>query len=118
MNVHKMKILSLLMVSFISWQARAESVCPEWSEERMSGEMHLLEKQLDQWNIAYHQQGISPIADDIYDQLQDKLHRWRLCLGLPDKTDNRPIPGNGKMLHPVAHTGLKNLKMKLHSLVG
>lgn len=60
MNVHKMKILSLLMVSFISWQARAESVCPEWSEERMSGEMHLLEKQLDQWNIAYHQQGISP----------------------------------------------------------
>lgn len=27
MNVHKMKILSLLMVSFISWQIRAESVC-------------------------------------------------------------------------------------------
>ncbi|HFR4115479.1 TPA: NAD-dependent DNA ligase LigB [Yersinia enterocolitica] len=110
MNVRKIKILSLLMVSFISWQAKAESVCPEWSEERMSGEMHLLEKQLDQWNVTYHQQGISPIADDIYDQLQDKLHRWRLCLGLPDKTDNRLIPGDGKMLHPVAHTGLKKLK--------
>ena len=110
MNVHKMKILSLLMVSFISWQARAESVCPEWPEEKMSGEIHLLEKQLGQWNAAYHQQGISPISDDIYDQLQDKLHRWRLCIGLPDKTDNTLILGNGKMRHPVAHTGLKKLK--------
>lgn len=110
MNVHKIKILSLFMVSFISWQVRAEFVCPEWSEERMSGEIHLLEKQLNQWSVAYHQQGISPIADDIYDQLQDKLHRWRLCLGLTDKTDNRLIPGNGKMLHPVAHTGLKKLQ--------
>lgn len=110
MSVHKMKILSLLMVSFISWQARAESVCHEWSEERMSREIHLLENQLKQWNVAYHQQGISPIADEIYDQLQDKLHRWRLCHGLPDSTNNRLIPGNGKMLHPVAHTGLKKLK--------
>ncbi len=72
----KLKILSLLILGFINWGARAESVCPEWSEERMSGEINLLEKQLFQWDLAYHQQGISLLSDNIYDQLQDKLHGW------------------------------------------
>ena len=110
MNMHKMKILILLMVSFISWQVRAESICPEWSEERISGEIHLLEKQIAQWDVAYHQQGTSPIADEIYDQLQDKLHSWQTCHGISDKPSNTLILGNAKIAHPIAHTGLKKLK--------
>ncbi|MGE4801501.1 NAD-dependent DNA ligase LigB [Yersinia hibernica] len=106
----KLKILSLLIVGFINWNANAGPICPEWPEERMSGEINLLEKQLRQWDVAYHQQGISPLSDDIYDQLQDKLHGWRSCHGLPDKTNNTLIPGNGKTPHPIAHTGLKKLK--------
>ncbi|CNH90255.1 NAD-dependent DNA ligase LigB [Yersinia thracica] len=106
----KLKILSLLTFGFINLGARAESVCPEWSEERMSGEINLLDKQLLQWDLAYHQQGISLLSDNIYDQLQDKLHGWRLCHGLPDTKNSTLIAGNGKSPHPVAHTGLKKLK--------
>ncbi|WP_145554441.1 NAD-dependent DNA ligase LigB [Yersinia canariae] len=106
----KLKILSLLIVGFINWNAIAEPICPEWSGERISGEINLLEKQLRQWDAAYYQQGISLLPDDIYDQLQNKLHGWRSCHGLPDRTNNILIPGNGKTPHPVAHTGLKKLK--------
>ncbi|CQJ59200.1 NAD-dependent DNA ligase LigB [Yersinia rohdei] len=110
MRVQNIKILALLIVGFITWEVRAKPVCPEWSEKRASDEINILVKQLNQLDVAYHQQGISLLDDDIYDQLQDKLHGWRECLGLPDKANNTLIPGDGKLLHPVAHTGLKKLK--------
>ncbi|CNL84823.1 NAD-dependent DNA ligase LigB [Yersinia kristensenii] len=106
----KLKILILLIVGFINGGARAESVCTKWSEERMSGEINLLEKRLFLWDVAYHQQGISLLPDNVYDQLQDKLHGWRSCHGLPDKKNSTLIASNGKSPHPVAHTGLKKLK--------
>ncbi len=110
MRVQNIKILALLIVGFITWEVRAKPVCPEWSEKRASDEINILVKQLNQLDVAYHQQGISLLDDDIYDQLQDKLHGWRECLGLPDKANNTLIPSDGKLLHPVAHTGLKKLK--------
>lgn len=110
MNVQNFKMLSLIIVGFIHWEVRAESICPEWSQRRISDEINLLDQQLNKWDIAYHQHGISLLDDNIYDQLQDKLRGWRECRGLPDTTNNRPIPGNEKQLHPVAHTGLKKLK--------
>ncbi|MFA3763026.1 NAD-dependent DNA ligase LigB [Yersinia sp. 2466 StPb PI] len=110
MSMLNLKIFVLLIVSFIHWSSRAEAICPEWPPERMSVEINSLKKQLDKWNVAYHQQGISVHADDVYDQLQEKLQLWQSCHLLPDKQENRLTPGNGKFLHPVAHTGLKKLK--------
>lgn len=98
------------MVSFISWSNSALSHCPAWSVERMSLEVNSLKKQLDKWDVAYHQQGVSLIADDIYDQLQDKLQGWRQCHRQFEDTENPRILGLGVFSHPVAHTGLKKLK--------
>ncbi|WP_186369487.1 NAD-dependent DNA ligase LigB [Yersinia bercovieri] len=104
------QILSLLMVGFMSWNTSAVSGCPEWSAERVSLEVNSLKKQLDKWDAAYHQQGVSLLEDDIYDQLQIKLQGWQVCGGQPDSTENKGVPGHGKFSHPVAHTGLKKLK--------
>ncbi|CNI96674.1 NAD-dependent DNA ligase LigB [Yersinia vastinensis] len=110
MNVQNLKILILLMMAFIHWEVRAGAVCPQWPQSRILREINLLEQQLNKWDVAYHQQGISLLDDDIYDQLRDKLHQWQTCRGRPDKANNILIPGNGSFPHPVAHTGLKKLK--------
>ncbi|AKP33728.1 NAD-dependent DNA ligase LigB [Yersinia aleksiciae] len=110
MNMSNIQILSLLMIGFISWGASAVSGCSEWSAERVSLEANSLQKQLDKWDAAYHQQGVSLLADDIYDQLQAKLQGWQACRGQPDDTESKRVPGHGKFSHPVAHTGLKKLK--------
>lgn len=111
MNILNLKIImSLLIYSFIVGPAWAESICPDWPAARATLEINALESQLGQWSVAYHQQGDSPVADDIYDQLQDKLHFWQSCLGLPGKTGKQSIPGKGQFPHPVAHTGLNKLK--------
>ncbi|MCB5318962.1 MULTISPECIES: NAD-dependent DNA ligase LigB [Yersinia] len=110
MHMSNLPILSFLMVSFISWSSSALSHCPAWSVERMSLEVSSLKQQLDKWDVAYHQQGVSLIADDIYDQLQDKLQGWRQCHRQSEDTENPRILGFGVFSHPVAHTGLKKLK--------
>ncbi|CNL19032.1 NAD-dependent DNA ligase LigB [Yersinia enterocolitica] len=110
MNMSNIQIASLLIMVLMSWGASATQGCPEWSTERVSLEVHSLQKQLDQWDAAYHQQGVSLLADDLYDQLQAKLQGWQVCHGQPDDTENRRVPGHGKFSHPVAHTGLKKLK--------
>ncbi len=94
----------------MSWGGSAAHGCPEWSTERVSLEVHSLQKQLDKWDAAYHQQGVSLLADDLYDQLQAKLQGWQVCGGQPDDTKSKRVPGQGKFSHPVAHTGLKKLK--------
>lgn len=110
MNMRNLKIVILLIVSFTHWAAGAGAACPEWPSERMSAEINTLKQQLDKWGVAYHQQGISLIADDVYDQLQEKLALWQSCHRLPENHGNTLIPGNGTFRHPVAHTGLKKLK--------
>ncbi|MDA5536728.1 NAD-dependent DNA ligase LigB [Yersinia mollaretii] len=110
MNMSNIQIVSLLIVGFMSWGGSAAHGCPEWSTERVSLEVHSLQKQLDKWDAAYHQQGVSLLADDLYDQLQAKLQGWQVCGGQPDDTKSKRVPGQGKFSHPVAHTGLKKLK--------
>ncbi|CNI45542.1 NAD-dependent DNA ligase LigB [Yersinia pekkanenii] len=110
MKIRNLKITNLLIWGCMMWGTRAVSACPEWAAQRMAVEINTLDNQLNKWDIAYHQQGNSPIADDVYDQLQDTLHRWQSCHLPPDKQGNKPILGKGQFLHPVAHTGLKKLK--------
>ncbi|CNH83792.1 NAD-dependent DNA ligase LigB [Yersinia aldovae] len=111
MNTQNLKVISLLILVCMTWGVRAESGCPEWTSDRMTLEIKELTKQLDKWDIAYHQQGHSPIADDAYDQLVAKLHQWQLCHLPHGKQENKqPILGDGQLSHPVAHTGLKKLK--------
>ncbi len=79
MNIENLKILSLIILGCMTWKAGAASGCPEWSSDRIALEINSLEKQLDKWDVAYHQQGNNLIADDVYDQLQAKLNLWQSC---------------------------------------
>lgn len=83
--------------------------CPEWQPERLRLEMKGLNSQLARWDEAYYRQGNSLIADEIYDGLLQQLQHWQRCTG--EVTAEHPLRGlpTGKLLHPVAQTGLHKL---------
>lgn len=82
--------------------------CPDWPPERASNEITALQNQIDTWDDSYHREGLSLVADELYDQSRAHLARWRQCF----KTDSSSDPlhtARGTMAHPVAHTGLDKL---------
>ena len=42
--------------------------CPDWPASRATAELGALAQQIAQWDDAYHNQGRSPVADELYDQ--------------------------------------------------
>ena len=86
----------------------ASADCPEPTEPTRA-EMSRLAERLQQWDRAYHEQGQSLVADDIYDQAKRQLQHWQRCHG--QLTTEYALPA-GKVAHPVAQTGLD----KIHSL--
>ena len=42
--------------------------CPDWSAQRAEGETAALAAQIAHWDDAYHRQGVSLVADELYDQ--------------------------------------------------
>lgn len=98
MNILNLKIIIFLLISniIVVGGAWATSTCPDWPATRIAVEINALEQQLDKWSAAYHQQGHSPVTDDIYDQLQDKLRVWQSCRGylIRQKASRSPAKGN------------------------
>lgn len=86
----------------------AGAACVEPTDQSRAEMAHLSE-QLQQWNQAYHEQGESLVADDIYDQAEQRLRHWQQCNGQP--ATDIPLPA-GRQPHPVAQTGLD----KIHDL--
>lgn len=82
--------------------------CPAWAPEEATARIEALQKQVDEWNLAYHRDGVSRVADELYDQAETRLQRWRLCFpGAPPQAAlTRP---GGPQSHPVAHTGVGKL---------
>lgn len=86
-----------------------QAICPVWSPSRANMEITQLENQLNLWDEAYYAQGKSLIEDSLYDSLQTRLLQWQRCF-TPSVAERQPIlPRNGKVIHPVAHTGVKKL---------
>ncbi|MEO8459264.1 MAG: NAD-dependent DNA ligase LigB [Dokdonella sp.] len=86
------------------------AACPDWASERADAELRALDSQLQAWDIAYHRDGVSPVADEIYDQARSRLQVWRGCF--PDHAQARANPlasARGSVRHPVAQTGLAKL---------
>ncbi|MDP3976774.1 MAG: NAD-dependent DNA ligase LigB [Pseudomonas sp.] len=84
--------------------------CPDWPEAQATREITALSAQVAAWDDAYHRQGVSLVADEVYDQTLAQLEQWRSCFAgigapLPD-----PLAGSaGRIAHPVAQTGLRKL---------
>ncbi|MEH2922125.1 NAD-dependent DNA ligase LigB [Samsonia erythrinae] len=86
----------------------AAAVCPDWDKQRAGKEIDALRQQLERWDDAYYTQGLSPIEDDVYDQLREQLNQWLRCFQAGTVAPVR-LPDEGKQQHPVAQTGLKKL---------
>ncbi|MBH3340672.1 NAD-dependent DNA ligase LigB [Pseudomonas mendocina] len=86
------------------------SLCPDWPASRAKTELSALGQQIAEWDDAYHNQGRSLVADEIYDQARKRLQSWHQCF--PGALDTLPEPlagSTGKLAHPVAQTGLRKL---------
>lgn len=84
------------------------ATCPDWLADRASSEVAALQQQIDRWDDAYHREGRSVIADELYDQSRLRLNQWRRCFKLPSPPE--PLrTASGPVAHPVAHTGLDKL---------
>lgn len=84
------------------------SQCPNWALTQAQREITTLQKQIDQWDDAYHREGRALIADELYDQSRLRLTQWRQCFKLPMAPDSLRT-ASGAIAHPIAHTGLDKL---------
>ncbi|WP_343576607.1 NAD-dependent DNA ligase LigB [Pseudomonas sp.] len=84
--------------------------CPQWTPEQAASEVQALQTQLAQWDDAYHRQGNSPVADELYDQARERLREWQSCFPqIPTAADAPLASSAGEARHPVVHTGLDKL---------
>jgi DNA ligase (NAD+) len=86
------------------------AACPDWQPGRARAELDGLARQIAEWDAAYHRQGRSPIADELYDQARERLAGWRGCFVGQAPAPADPLAGAaGKVAHPVPQTGLDKL---------
>lgn len=102
-----MRFSLLILLSFISLTAHAYQ-CPNWPDDRAEREITSLQTQINQWDDAYHREGRSLIADELYDQSRLRLSAWHQCFKLPASPDPMRT-ASGTVAHPIAHTGLEKL---------
>jgi DNA ligase (NAD+) len=101
----KAAIACLFLFSNPLWAA-----CPDWPAARAEREASALAEQIAAWDDAYHRQGRSLVADEIYDQANATLQHWRNCFPTIDlPLANALSTSSGPLRHPIAQTGLRKL---------
>ncbi|WP_089360898.1 NAD-dependent DNA ligase LigB [Pseudomonas segetis] len=84
--------------------------CPQWPAQQARAEISQLSRQIAEWDDAYHRQGISLIADELYDQALAKQQRWQRCFPFAAQDSGQPLAtSRGTIKHPIAQTGLNKL---------
>ena len=87
----------------------AQAQCPDWPTERAAAETRALERQLAEWDDAYHRQGVALVDDEIYDQARQRLQAWQACFGQSTGGADPLATAAGEVQHPIAQTGLDKL---------
>ncbi|WP_447754152.1 NAD-dependent DNA ligase LigB [Pseudomonas nicosulfuronedens] len=84
--------------------------CPDWTPEQAAEETGALRTQLGRWDDAYHRDGQSPVADELYDQARERLQQWQACFPPVRSEPEAPLASSaGEVRHPFVHTGLDKL---------
>ncbi|PJI46587.1 MAG: NAD-dependent DNA ligase LigB [Pseudomonas sp.] len=84
--------------------------CPDWTPEQAAEETGALRTQLGRWDDAYHRDGQSPVADELYDQARERLQQWQACFPQTLAAPEAPLASSaGEVRHPFVHTGLDKL---------
>ncbi|MGK7287756.1 hypothetical protein ACSPAB_22465 [Buttiauxella agrestis] len=71
--------------------------------------MGKLNEKLTEWDWAYYQQGTSIVSDATYDGLRSQFNEWQHCFNPAEQPQEPQLFTEGKVLHPIAHTGVKKL---------
>ncbi|HWH86716.1 MAG TPA: NAD-dependent DNA ligase LigB [Pseudomonas sp.] len=101
-----MRSLLVLMLIVVAHPTLAN--CPDWTVLKAQKEITALQNRIDQWDDAYHREGRSLIADELYDQSLLRLSEWRNCFNQPSPP--QPLrTASGAVAHPIPHTGLNKL---------
>lgn len=101
-----LRLLLVFLLAHIALAAHAN--CPNWPRPQAQREITTLQNQIDQWNDAYHREGRSLVADELYDQALSRLSEWRNCFQQP--SSEQPLrTASGSVVHPTPHTGLDKL---------
>ena len=109
MMLTTLRLLIGLSLAALCPNAHATS-CPDWPASRLHSEINALHQQLEQWDDAYHREGRSAVADELYDQARTRLGDWHTCARIDPPADN-PLPtARATLTHPVVHTGLGKLR--------
>lgn len=104
-----LRILICTALAFQALNAHAND-CPQWSPAKAESSMSSLQSQIATWDDSYHRQGISLIADELYDQSRQQLEFWQSCFAKSDSRVDNPLKtARGTVPHPVAHTGVNKL---------
>ncbi len=95
------------LIGLVTFSAQAAE-CPDWSKERLTRESKALAEQVQRWDTAYHDEGVTLINDALYDQAVERLATWQRCLG--NSPAHRPLSrvtrSSGTLDHPAAQRGL------------
>jgi len=107
------KRLCLLLGLLVVAVGSANALCPVWTPARASSEITRLQQQLQRWDDAYYREGKNQVSDADYDSLLQRLKTWQHCFTSAQQPYAPQLPANGRVAHPVAHTGVKKLRDKL-----
>ncbi|MDE1167090.1 MAG: NAD-dependent DNA ligase LigB [Pseudomonas sp.] len=81
--------------------------CPDWNPDQARSEIITLEQRLAEWDDQYHRLGVSPIADELYDQSRRWLADWQQCFPAIVRPEPSPLKtAAGPVPHPIPHTGV------------
>lgn len=109
-GMHTMPLFQPWLLAALCGLSGIAQACPNWSAERAKAELNQLAEQLANWDRAYHRDGHSPIADELYDQAREHFNRWQTCFAEQAPPEPQPLAGlAGPVAHPVVQTGLGKL---------
>lgn len=104
-----LRLLACAVFAFYSVSATAQS-CPDWPPAKARSEILALQNQLAQWDDSYHRQGVSLVADELYDQSAQRYAELRKCFAEATVATAHPLQtARGPVAHPIPHTGLTKL---------
>src|SRR4051812_45611215 len=92
------------LIALISNAANGSS-CPDWPLPKAQSEILTLHDQITQWDDSYHRQGVSLVADELYDQSVQRLAHLQGCFAAASAMPSNPLQtSRGTVAHPVPHT--------------
>jgi DNA ligase (NAD+) len=101
--------LVLCALPLLAINANAQT-CPDWPPAKARSEILALQSQITQWDDSYHRQGVSLVADELYDQSVQRLADLRSCFAPTSASPSNPLKtSRGPVAHPIPHTGLTKL---------